>query len=195
MGKIILFNLVSLDGFIARPDGNIDWHNVDEEFNDFAIEQLNLAGGLIFGRVTYQLMASYWPTPAGKNDDPIVAEKMNTLPKYVFSRTLKNVEWNHTRLVQGDTLEEISKLKQQPGKDLFVFGSADLASTLIQQGFIDEYRMLVNPVILGSGIPYFKGVQNPLKLKLLNTRVFRSGNVLLFYAPGGANPGKESKDA
>jgi dihydrofolate reductase len=183
MRKIILFNLVTLDGFIAGPDGNIDWHNVDEEFNDFAIEQLNLAGGLIFGRVTYQLMESYWPTSAAKNDDPIVAEKMNALPKFVFSRTLENVAWNNSHLVKENPREGILKLKQQSGKDLFVFGSADLASTLIQQGSIDEYRILVNPVVLGSGIPYFKGLRNPLKLELLNTRVFRSGNVLLFYAP------------
>ena len=184
MRKIILFNLVTLDGFFEGLNGEIDWHNVDEEFNAFAIDQLNSADGLLFGRVTYQLMASYWPTPAATTDDPIVANKMNTMSKIVFSKTLEKVEWNNTRLVKEHAAEEISKLKQQPGRDLFLFGSATLAATLIQNGLIDEYRIMVNPVILGSGRPLFKGIQEKLNLKLLKTKTFQNGNVLLYYQPG-----------
>jgi dihydrofolate reductase len=183
MRKIILFNLVTLDGFFAGPNGEIDWHAVDEEFNTFAIEQLNTTGGLIFGRVTYQMMASYWPTPPALQDDPIVADKMNTLPKIVVSRTLETAEWNKTRLVKTKLAEELLKLKQQPGGDLFVFGSANLAATLIQHDLIDEYRLIVNPVILGSGIPLFKGIRQPLHLKWVQTKPFRNGNVLLVYQP------------
>ena len=183
MRKVILFNMVTLDGFFEGSNGEIDWHNVDEEFNEFAVDQVNAADGLIFGRVTYELMASYWPTPAAQADDPIVAEKMNTMPKIVFSRTLKTVEWNNTRLVKGDTVKEISELKQQPGKDLLIFGSADLASTLTNLGLIDEYRIMVNPVVLGKGKPLFKDIKGKLNLRLLRTRNFSNGNVLLYYEP------------
>lgn len=183
MRKVILFNLMTLDGFFAGPKGEIDWHNVDEEFNEFAIDQLDTADCLIFGRVTYELMASYWPTPAAIGDDPIVAQKMNSIPKLVFSRTLEQAEWNNTRLVRGNVVEEISKLKQQPGKNIFIFGSADLAATFIQNNLIDEYRLIVNPVVLGCGKPMFKSIQEKLNLSLVKTRLFRTGNVLLYYEP------------
>ncbi len=185
MRKVIVFNLATLDGFFAGPGGEIDWHHVDEEFNEFAIAQLNSAGGLLFGRVTYQGMASYWPTDVAIKNDPIVADKMNTLPKIVFSRTLERVEWNNTRLAKGNIVEEISKLKQQSGKDLLLFGSADLASTLTNLGLIDEYRVMVNPVVLGSGNPLFKGIKDKLDLKLVSAKTFRNGNVLLCYQPNG----------
>ena len=185
MGKIIMFNMVTLDGFFAGPNEEIDWHRVDDEFNEFAIAQLNSADGLLFGRVTYQGMASYWPTDAAMKNDPIVAGKMNAMPKIVFSRTLKTAEWNNTRLVKGNIVEEISKLKQQPGKDWLLFGSADLASTLMDLGLIDEFRVMVNPVVLGSGKPLFKGIKDRLNLKLVSAKKFRNGNVLLGYQPDG----------
>ncbi len=165
MRKVILFNMVTLDGFFAGPNGEIDWHNVDDEFNEFAIDQLNSAGGLFFGRKTYQLMQSYWPTPAAVEGDPIVADKMNNLPKFVFSSTLDKAEWNNTRLVESNIVAAILELKQQPGKDLFLFGSADLAVTLIQHGLIDEFRVMVNPVVLGKGMPLFKDVNHVLKVE------------------------------
>jgi dihydrofolate reductase len=183
MRQVILFNMATLDGFFAGPNGEIDWHHVDEEFNEFAIAQLNSADGLLFGRVTYQGMAGYWPTDIAMTNDPVVAGKMNAIPKIVFSRTLERAEWNNTRLVKGHVAEEISKLKQQPGKDWLLFGSADLASTLTNLGLIDEYRVMVNPVVLGSGKPLFKGVKEKLNLKLTNIRAFRNGNVLLCYEP------------
>jgi dihydrofolate reductase len=183
MRKVILFNMVTLDGFFEGPNGEIDWHKVDEEFNQFAIDQLNSVDVLLFGRVTYELMASYWPTPAATADDPIVAEKMNTMPKIVFSRTLEKAEWNNTRLVKENVVEEITRLKQQPGQDLIIFGSADLTATFIQYGLIGEYRIMVNPVVLGNGKPLFKGIKDKFNLKLLKTKTFRSGNVLLYYQP------------
>ena len=106
MRKLFVFNLVTLDGYFEGPNREIDWHNVDAEFNEYAIDMLNSVDALIFGRVTYELMASYWPTPDVIKNDPIVAEKMNTLPKIVFSRTLEKVEWNNTRLVKANIEEE-----------------------------------------------------------------------------------------
>ncbi len=183
MRKVILFNMITLDGLFEGPGDDIDWHNVDEEFNHFAIEQTGSAGGLIFGRKTYQLMESYWPTPQAKNDDPEVAQLMNDLPKYVFSNSLQTVTWSRSTLMSGDAAEEITRLKEQPGNDLFIFGSADLAAYLTRKGVIDEYRLMVNPVILGRGKPMFDGLEQPLKLKLLRTRTFANGNILLVYQP------------
>ena len=183
MRKLTLFNLMTLDGFFAGPNGEIDWHHVDEEFNEFAIEQLNTIGALIFGRVTYQLMAAYWPTPEAIASDPIVAGKMNDLPKFVFSKTLSEVGWGNTRLVNGDAVQEATRLKGQAGDDLFIFGSANLAATFARAGLIDEYRIMVNPVVLGTGQPLFQGLDIRLELNLLDMRKFDNGNVLLYYAP------------
>ncbi len=183
MRKLFMFNMVTLDGFFEGPQHEIDWHNVDEEFNEFAIEQLNTIGVIVFGRVTYQGMASYWPTPMASDDDPAVAAQMNSIPKIVISHTLDKAEWNNTRLIKDNVAEEIARLKQQAGKDLAIFGSANLTAALIGMGLVDEFRIMVNPVILGGGRPLFKGVSHLLKLKLIKTRAFKSGNVLLYYQP------------
>jgi dihydrofolate reductase len=183
MRKIILFNMVTLDGFFAGPDGNIDWHRTDDEFNRFAIDQTGAAGGLIFGRVTYELMASYWPTQSALADDPQVTEIMNSKPKFVVSRTLEQATWQNTRLIRSNLVSEMQQLKQQPGGDLFVFGSAKLAATLIEHGLIDEYRLIIAPLVLGSGMPCFPGIHAPLTLKLISSRIFQNGNVLLTYQP------------
>jgi dihydrofolate reductase len=175
--------MVTLDGFFEGPNRDISWHNVDEEFNQFAIEQINAGDTLLFGRVTYQVMARYWPTPDGIKDDPIVADLMNRLPKLVFSRTLEKVEWNNTRLIKDHVAEETAKLKQQPGKDMALFGSANLLSTLMQFDLVDEHRIMVNPVILGNGTPLFKRAKDKQNLRLVNTRTFGNGNVLLCYQP------------
>ncbi len=182
MRKIIFFNLLTVDGFFEGRDHDITWHNVDDEFNEFATQQLNAADGLIFGRKTYELMVGYWPTKDAIKNDPVVAEKMNSIPKIVFSHTLEKVEWNHTRLIQGDIVEELKEIKQQAGKDLYIFGSSDLSVTLAEAGIIDEYRFIMNAIILGQGKAILHGLSGPLKLKLLKTRTFRNGNVLLTYA-------------
>lgn len=185
MRKVILFNLVTLDGFFEGPNQDISWHNVDEEFNEFAINQLNETGTLLFGRVTYQVMASYWPTESAIRDDPTVAGLMNSLPKVVFSKTLDTAEWNNSRLVKEvhRVVEEVSELKRQPGKDIAIFGSSDLAATLAEHGLIDEYRIMVVPVFLGDGRSLLRGIKEKLNLKLLRVRTFKSGSVLLYYGP------------
>ena len=181
MRRLFAFNMVSLDGFFAGPNGELDWHTVDAEFNTFAIEQLARVDALLFGRVTYEMMAGYWPGPEALADDPEVAGLMNRLPKIVFSRTLAKAEWNHTRLVRDHVGEEIRKLKEQPGKDLALFGSANMLATLMELNLVDEHRLIVNPVVLGSGRPLFQRRGDQLKLKLVRSRSFGNGNVLLCY--------------
>jgi dihydrofolate reductase len=184
MRKVIVSEMVSLDGFFSGPNGELDWHVVDEEFNEFARDQLDAMDTLLFGRVTYQVMANYWPTSAAIQDDPIIANKMNTLPKLVFSKTLDKTEWgqwDNTRLVKGDIGEEVSKLKRQPGKDMVIFGSGRIVSTLTQLGLIDEYRILIVPVVLGNGIPLFRGISTPVTMTLARTKTLKTGVVLLYY--------------
>jgi dihydrofolate reductase len=184
MRKAIMFNLITIDGFFEGPNKwDIGWHQVDQEFNEFSIDQLGHAGGLIFGRVTYQGMVSYWPGPTAIQNDPQVAGLMNSIPKYVFSKTLETVDWNNTHLIKGDAVDELKKLKQQSGNDLFIFGSANLSSIFTRNRLIDEYRLIVNPVVLGKGGSVFDGLQETLKLKLVNVKTFGNGNVLLYYQP------------
>jgi dihydrofolate reductase len=181
MSKIILFNMISIDGFFEGPEKELDWHNVDAEFNEFAIEQLGSASAIIFGRVTYEMMAAYWTSTSAFKDDPVVADKMNSLPKIVFSKSLSWAKWNNTTVYRGDPEYECKRLKLQSDKDLYIFGSANLASTLMSSGLIDEYRIMINPVILGKGNPFFKSSDTSQSLKLIKTRTFRSGNILLYY--------------
>lgn len=183
MRELFLFMMVSLDGYYEGPDHDISWHNVDEEFNEFAIQQTGAVGSLLFGRKTYELMASYWPTEAAKTDDPIVAGQMNSIPKLVFSGSLKQADWENSTLVNEDPAGVVTKLKEQPGGDLAIFGSSALAASLAGEGLIDEFRIMVNPVVLGSGKSLLEGVRERLQLKLVNTKTFRSGNVLLYYRP------------
>jgi len=183
MRKLLMSMMVTLDGYVSGPNDEIDWHNVDAEFNDYADEMLSSVDALVFGRVTYQLMASYWPTAGATEDDPIIAAKMNAAPKVVFSHTLETVEWNNTTLAKGDLEEEVARLKQDPGKDIVILGSGRLVSALTQYRLIDEYRIMVNPVVLGQGRPLFEGLSDRVRLQLLRTQTFRSGNVMLVYQP------------
>jgi len=182
MGKLIVFNMVTVDGFFEGPNKEIDWHNVDAEFIEFAIEQLESAGALLFGRITYELMANFWPTKEAIKNDPIVADKMNTLPKFVFSKTLQKVDWNNARLIKINIPEEIAKLRQETEKDLLILGSGRLTVALTKLGLIDEYRLMVDPVILGKGKSLFEGLDKRINLALIKTKTYNSGNVLLCYS-------------
>jgi dihydrofolate reductase len=181
MKKLYFFMMTTANGFYERGPWEIDWHNTDEEFNDFAIAQLDQMDTLVFGRKTYEGMAAYWPTPEPMESDPIVAGKMNGLPKVVVSRTLARADWNNTRLVRGP--EAIAELKREPGKDALLIGSSDLAVSLGALGLIDEYRIMVNPIALPTGKPVLQGLSADLRLRLLGTRTFANGNVLLRYVP------------
>jgi dihydrofolate reductase len=179
MQKVIMWNFITLEGFFEGPDKwQIDWFRYDNELEQYIIETQLSADTLLFGRVTYEGMAAYWPTAQGP-----IADFMNRVPKVVFSRTLENAGWNNTRLVKENVPEEVSQLKQRAAGEIFLFGSAQIASTLIQHGLIDEYRLGINPVIIGGGTPLFKSSPNRLNLTLLETRIFKSGLVILHYQP------------
>jgi dihydrofolate reductase len=183
MGKVIAFNFVTLNGYSEGPKGDISWHRHGAEENEFAAENLKSGAMLLFGRVTYEMMASYWPTPTAIKNDPIVAEGMNNADKIVFSRTLKKVEWNNTRLVKDNIAGEIKTMKQMPGKDMTILGSGSILTQFAEQGLIDEYQIMVDPVVIGNGTPIFKDIKHKLDLKLTLTRTFKSGVVLLCYRP------------
>lgn len=185
MAKLILFNLITVDGYFTGPDGDISWHNAEnEEFGEFAVEHTRSAEAIIFGRVTYEMMAGFWPT-TGVKAEPETAEIMNSIPKYVFSRTLKSADWSNTTLINEDAAEAMPALKEKHTGDLMIFGSANLAASLSRPRLIDEYRLLVNPIVLGEGVPHFPPGER-IDLDLLDVRRFESGNVLLTYAPKGA---------
>jgi dihydrofolate reductase len=181
MRRIIVSEVVTVDGYFAGPNGEIDWFVVDGEFNEYSIDMLNNADLLIFGRVTYDLMAGYWSSEHAKATDPIVAGKMNTLSKVVFSKTLENVDWQPTRVLTNINSEEIMAWKQQPGKDMLLLGSGSIVQAFTSLVLIDEYRLIVDPVILGSGKPLLKDVAKR-NLKLEKLKQFTSGNVLLYYS-------------
>jgi dihydrofolate reductase len=183
MGKVSAFNFVTLDGYLEGPKRDISWHKADAEWTAYAVEGLKSGNILLFGRVTYELMASYWPTPIAINNDPVVAEGMNKAEKIVFSRTLKKVGWSNTRLVKGDIGEEIRKMKQTPGKNMTLLGSGSILTQLAEEGLIDEFQFKVDPVALGEGTPIFKNIKHRLNLKLTSTRTFKNGAVLLCYQP------------
>ncbi len=179
MRKVILSMQMTLDGFIEGLGGGTDWswHVWDEEMEKYADELIDSADVLLFGRVAYQLLADYWQAATGE-----FAEKMNRIPKIVFSGTLRKTDWN-ARLVKENIAEEISKAKQQSGKDLVLLAGADIASTFMKLGLIDEYRIIVNPVVLGSGKPLFKDIRGRMNLKLSKTKTFKCGNLMLYYQP------------
>lgn len=183
MRKIIVSNLVSLDGFMAGPEGEIDWFLWNEETAQYAKELAESIDTILFGRVTYELMAGFWPTSAADSEDPVITEYMNNSDKIVFSKTLERADWKNTRVVKEINPEEILKLKQQPGKNMVIYGSGSLVSTLTQSGLIDDYLIFVNPVVLGQGKPLFKDLKDRHNLKLVNTKIFKNGVGLLQYEP------------
>jgi dihydrofolate reductase len=180
MRKIFAFEMVSLDGYYETGDRGLDWHHVDAEFADFAAAQLDEADALLFGRVTYQMMAEYWPTEARLQDDPEIAKRMNQLSKVVVSRTLPAAGWGPATVISADVAAEVGRLKQQPGRDIALIGSSALAASLLGEGLLDELRIMVNPVILGAGRTLLAGAHRA-ELRLSAVRQFGSGNVLLTY--------------
>jgi dihydrofolate reductase len=176
MRKVVLKMHVSLDGFVARPDGNLDWFRdaFDDELTAWEVEGLWQAGVHIMGRATYHDMAAYWPS----STEPF-APPMNELPKVVFSKTLKEADWDGSRVVDGDLAEEISRLKAEGGKDILAHGGASFAQSLSRLRLIDEYVLVVHPVALGEGLPLFP---DEIELRLLNAKTFDSGVLALTYA-------------
>jgi len=185
--RVILWNLITLDGFFEGPKSwDLDFHKIvwDEELKQWSMDQLRSVGALLFGRVTYEGMAAYWTQSEGED-----ADLMNGIRKFVFSRTLKKADWNNTTLVRDHVEPEVSKLKQQPGKDVYIFGSGNLSSTLMQHGLIDEYRLALVPVLLGQGNLLFKNSPRTA-MKLLEAEQLKNGCVILRYAGQNAGAGE-----
>jgi len=190
MKKLIVFNMLSLDGYFAGPKGEIDWHTVDKEFNQYAAQTVQTFDTILFGRITYRLFENYWPNaakdPTISSEDRIIANAINDMTKIVFSKTLDNVSWNNAKLYHELTAEIIQRLKQQSGKDIVIYGSGTVVQTLTNLGLIDEYRFMVGPVVLGRGKPMFENAEKHT-FKLMEARPFSaSGNVLLRYSPAQA---------
>ncbi len=185
MRKVISFMHVSLDGFTTGPNGELEWAIVDEELNPYVDDLFKSVDTALYGRVTYLVMQSYWPTVLTDQDaaprDLAHARWVENVSKIVYSRTLSHANWNNSRLVNDHIAEDIASLKQQPGLDLMIFGSPRLTHSFMHLGLIDEYRLFLNPIVLGGGIPLFQGISDWTKLKLLATKTFQAGVVGLHY--------------
>lgn len=198
MRKVVVSINITLDGFMAGPHGELDWHFPlwNSEMADFAYEQLCMMDSILLGRVTYQAMASYWPYEANNSangrQECNYAYMMNHYEKIVFSKTLRTVEWRNARLVKKNIAKEVAELKQQPGLDMIIFGSGSIVSRLMQLDLIDEYVLWLHPVVLGKGIPLFRELQQAYPLKLLKTKTFSSGVVILYYEKATRHKGSEA---
>ncbi len=186
MRKIIVFNHISLDGYFVDRNGQMNWAHSpadDQEWNAFVSQNASGSAVFLLGRVTYDLMAGFWPTPMAHQNMPDVAAAMNKTPKLVFSRKLDKVTWQNAKLMKGDLITEMRRLKQEPGDDFVIFGSGTIVKQLAEAGLIDEYQLVVNPIALGAGRTLFDGLKNNLTLKLSKSRAFSNGNTVLSYVP------------
>ena len=185
MRRLLVFNSVTIDGYFTDKNNDMSWahRQADEEWNNFVSENAKSGGELLFGRVTYELMKSFWPTPAAAQQFPEVAESMNNSPKLVFSKTLKEAGWNNTRIIKGDLAAEVRKLKEESGPGMVIMGSGSIVSQLAPEALIDEYQLVINPIVLGEGRTMFEGIKKMLMLKQTKTQTFGNGNVVVSYEP------------
>jgi dihydrofolate reductase len=183
MRKVVLQMVVSLDGYVAGPNGDLSWvfPGLDDDVRRWIVDSLSGIDTQLLGRVAYSEQEGYWPTATEE-----LAPLMNESTKIVFASTLDKLGWSNSRLAEGSPAEEIARLKQEPGKDIYVPGGASFAQSLSAQGLIDEYRLIVNPVVLGGGLPLFT---EPVNLKLLDSRAFGTGAVVLVYEPAKSADG------
>jgi dihydrofolate reductase len=185
MRKIVLFMHTSVDGYAGGPNGEMDWIHVDDEIFEYAGNETDKADAALYGRVTYQMMDSYWPTaadqPAATGHDVQHSKWYNSVTKFVLSGTLKTDDEKKIIVINGNAGEEIKKIKHQAGKNILIFGSPTAVQTLLAENLIDEIWLFVNPVILGQGLSFFNGAKNMLNLKLVSSKTFASGVVSLHY--------------
>ncbi|SFL35792.1 Dihydrofolate reductase [Gracilibacillus orientalis] len=182
MRKIISQMMITVNGLVEGPNHELDWHIVDDEYEQYNDELFRKVDTLLFGRVTYQHMESFWQTSIAYEKFPVTAERTNQYDKIVFSKTLDQVSWPNTRLITGNDFEkQVKLLKQQNGKDMLVLGSSELAASLTEYGLVDEYHLIVNPVVLDGGKRLWQGLKGSVTLHLIDSKVFQSGNVLLRY--------------
>ena len=185
MAKLIVFNFITVNGLYKGSYDDITWHRHGEEEGEYSMESLRKENILVFGRITYQMMEAYWANPLTLQSDPVVAKAMNDYEKIVFSRTLEKAEWNNTRLISDNMLDNIKKLKKESTKDLAILGSGSLVNQLTNECLVDEYQLMIDPIALGEGTPLFKGITQKLELRLTHSRVFKSGVLVLTYEMRG----------
>ncbi|WP_315814003.1 dihydrofolate reductase family protein [Paraflavitalea speifideaquila] len=185
MKRIVWFMHVSLDGFVAGPAGEMDWIKVDDDMFEYAHIQTEQADTALYARVTYELMDNYWPTAADRPNatkhDKDHSAWYNKVNKIIISKTMEGQRLTNARIISNNISDEIKKLKQGPGKGMVIFGSPSLGHILSSENLIDDYWLFVNPIILGQGIPLFKGAKNRTNLKLELSKTFSSGVVGLHY--------------
>ncbi|MEO5815982.1 MAG: dihydrofolate reductase family protein [Gemmatimonadaceae bacterium] len=185
MRRVSVFNQISLDGYFTDDKGGMSWAHEgseDPEFKEFVAG--NARGGestLVFGRITYQLMESFWPTPQAIEQMPVVAEGMNRRRKVVFSKTLDTATWQNTTLVKTDPVDAVKKMKQESGEDMVIMGSGTIISQLADAGLIDAYQFVLSPLALGKGRTMFEGVTKRLDMKQVSERAFKNGKIVLGY--------------
>lgn len=183
MRNLSVFNFISIDGYYKDLQNDISWHRHGGEESEYSEQSLEAENILLFGRITYEMMAGFWPTSEAVKNIPVVAERMNRSEKIVFSDTLQNADWNNTSIMKGDIAAQIRELKKTPGKDLTILGSGSIVTQFANAGLIDGYEIMIDPVALGGGTSVFQGLKNKLDMRLVNTRTFSSGVVMLSYEP------------
>jgi dihydrofolate reductase len=186
MKKIIVFNHISMDGYFVGANGDSSWAHKNTDDPEYATWVAGNAGGdadFLFGRITYEQMAGYWPTPMAKQQMPEVADAMNKRRKLVFSKTMSKADWNNTLLLKGGLVQEVKKIKSEAGPDILIFGSGTIISQLAAENLIDTYMMVMSPVVLGKGRTMFEGLKEKKDLKLTGSRAFKNGKVLLNFEP------------
>ena len=181
MRKISSFTFLTLNGYYKGPNEDISWHKHGDEEGEFSAENLKQRDIILFGRKTYELMAGFWPSPMAAEAYPEVAEGMNRSEKIVFSKSLKKAEWQNTRIIADNIFEEIRKLKSTPGSNMTILGSGSIVTQFSDAALIDEYQIMIDPVAIRAGSSFLENLQKQLDLKLISTRNFKSGAVLLHY--------------
>ncbi len=185
MRHLIFFMHTSLDGFVAGPKGELDWAKIDEELFDFVATMTAKADTALYGRVTYDMMQGYWPDagnkPNASKHDKEHSAWYNKVAKVVLSRTLSEKGLDNTRVISGHLADNINEIKQQDGKNILIFGSPSASHALLSEGLIDEFWLFVNPILLGQGMPLFKGVREITKLNLIESKTFACGVIALHY--------------
>ncbi len=182
MGQLNSFTFITLNGYYKGSANDISWHNHGGEEAEFAADSSGGGSTLLFGRVTYEMMAGFWPTPMAHQSNPVVAANMNKAEKIVFSKTLKKADWNNTHIISADIVEQVHKLKQQ-NKNFTILGSGSILTQLANAGLVDSFSFMLDPVAIGKGTTVFNDIQRTLKLGLVSSRVFKSGVILLNYKP------------
>ncbi|MBK6953732.1 MAG: dihydrofolate reductase family protein [Crocinitomicaceae bacterium] len=185
MRNLICFMHTSLDGFVAGPNGEMNWISFDDELFDFVGTLADKADTALYGRVTYEMMQAYWPT-AGQKPNASKHDKEHSawyakVPKVVLSTTLNEKNLDNTKIISNQLAANITQLKNQDGKNILIFGSPRASHSLLSEGLVDEFWLFVNPILIGTGIPLFKGITDPIKLKLVETKTFGCGVIALHY--------------